>query len=85
MDLAAALWHVLNFFWPATAVALGLAVPLCWRQGRHFGRQFVALWGLGGVVLIAGLWWLQRDGAMITYAVMLTVQATWAWAMARRA
>lgn len=84
MDVAAALWHVLNFFWPATVVALGLAWPLWRRCGRRFGRQLAALWALGAVVLLAGLWLLQRDGAMATYAVMLGVQATWAWAAARR-
>ncbi len=85
MNLWQALEHLLNWLWPALAVAMGLAVALRWRHGRSWRRQTAWLFLLGVLVLFAGLWVLERDGAMATYAVMLLVQATWAWGVARRA
>ena len=84
MSLWQALDHVLNVLWPAMAVAAGLALPLRWRHGRSWWRQTLVMAVLGALVLVGGPWILARDGAMLTYALMLLAQATWAWGVARR-
>ncbi|MGH6625622.1 MAG: hypothetical protein ACRECD_03590, partial [Burkholderiaceae bacterium] len=47
-----------------------------WMQ---FAINFVA----GCAVLLAGLWWLGRDGKMSTYAVLVAVCATSQWLLLR--
>ena len=79
--------HLLNFLAPALWLALlmpGLA-RLLWRQpvrlklGEQVGIQLVA----GILVLIAGLVLLGRDGAMLTYAVLVGVAGATQWVMQR--
>ena len=79
-----AVWHVLNFFAPAAAVALlasGLA-KLLWRQElKRVGWMRLAAWaGAGGAaVLIAGLVVFGHDGKVATYAAMIGVCALVLW------
>ena len=80
--------HLLNFLAPALWLALlmpGLA-RLLWRGaptrlklGEQVGIQLVA----GILVLIAGLVLLGRDGAMLTYAVLVGVAGVTQWVMQR--
>ena len=88
-----ALWHLLNFFFPALgvgAVAAALAKAL-WRRDLA-GVSYLRLVAFGSVsnalVLIAGLVLAGRDGRMLTYAAMVIVCAAslmWAgWGPGRR-
>ena len=88
MGILAALNHLLNFAAPALALAVlmpllaRLLVPrtaarLSWAA--QTGVHFVACL----VVLVAGLWWWERDGKMATYSVMVLVCASMQWWMQR--
>ena len=80
--------HLLSFVAPALAVALLVALAgrlVLPRSGRPqrwwlpFALNFVA----GVVVLAAGLWWLGRDGKMVTYAALVITVATCQWLSGR--
>lgn len=86
MSVLAASLHVLHFFLPALVLAALLA-PATVRGQSGGARRWRArltgwLWGwlalsvLGSVVLAAGLWWLGRDGRMLTYAALVGVLGT---------
>lgn len=79
-----ALWHLLNFAYPAVAlglIAAGLA-KLLWRHElggvpwRRLARD-AALAGLA--VLVAGLVLFGRDGKMATYGAMVAACAVTLW------
>ena len=84
MDSVAAFWHVVNFFLPALgtgALAAALA-KLLWRRELKAVRWLrLAAWAgaAGAVVLAAGLAALGRDGAMGTYAAMVSACAAALW------
>ena len=84
MTIWQALAHLLNFVYPAVFVAAGLAAVLRWRHGHAWWRSAAVLAGLGVLVLGVGLGFLHRDGAMLTYAAMLALQAAAAAGLARR-
>ncbi len=70
------LWHVLNFFAPALGLGLwssSLAKLIWWRSLR--GVPWLALLGWSvsvcAVLSVAGLLLLERDGKMVTYALMV--------------
>jgi membrane-associated PAP2 superfamily phosphatase len=79
-----ALWHLLNFAYPAVAlgaIAAGLA-KLLWRRElaarpwRVLARDTAIACGL---VLVAGLVIFGRDGRMATYAAMVAACALTLW------
>ncbi len=79
-----AIWHLLNFGYPAVAlgcIAAGLA-KLVWRRElagtpwRLLARDAVLACAL---VLVAGLLWFGRDGRMATYAAMVAACALTLW------
>lgn len=80
--------HLFNFVAPAAAVALMLV--LC---GRFFGarasssvsvlRQWVVVFGVGVLVLAAGLALWGRDGKMLTYAALVVAMASCQWVLVR--
>ncbi|MEW6098197.1 MAG: hypothetical protein AB1666_03325 [Pseudomonadota bacterium] len=79
-----AFWHLANFFAPAVFVGTvsSLAVKLLWRRslaGVPWAR--LAAWSsaAAALALLAGLWWLGRDGKMATYAAMLAAVALAQW------
>jgi hypothetical protein len=88
MSLLALLNHLLNFVAPALAVGF-----LCALAGRVFGRRKAgvpAWWvqgainfGVGTLVLLAGLVFSGRDGAMITYAALVLACATSQWTVSK--
>jgi hypothetical protein len=73
-------WHLLNFFWPAAftaAFSAGLA-KLVWRRELAAVRWIdLAAWsaGAGALVLLGGLWLLERDGKLATYGVLVLANA----------
>ncbi len=79
-----ALWHVLNFAYPAVALgALSAALAtLVWRRElaakpwRLLARDAALA---AGVVLVAGLVWFGRDGRMATYAAMVAASSLTLW------
>ena len=81
MNSTALIWHLLNFLMPAAGLAALLVLALRVRRIRR--PSAIKMWGwmflTGTVVLVAGLWLLQRDGSMLTYAALVLVQATLAW------
>jgi hypothetical protein len=84
MGLLDQIYHLVNFFAPAFAVALVLAVA-----GRFFARNNAAAHGFitqtainfiaGAIALILGLWFFGRDGKMASYAALLVVTTTSQW------
>jgi hypothetical protein len=79
-----ALWHALNFFAPAVAVALlaAGAAKLLWRRelaGVAWHR--LALWGgvAGAMALVGGLIAFGRDGKMATYGALVVATALALW------
>lgn len=83
MTVLELLWHTLNFVAPAVGMGLMLAAALRWRHGCALVPSWWRLSAVGGVVLVAGLVLLERDGAMLTYATLVLAQATLAWWLAR--
>lgn len=84
MTFIALLGHLFNFVAPALAVALLLwGAPRLWpkaRRGRWSSRtEWLALTGLGVVVLLVGLVYFGRDGKMATYAALVIAQGSLAW------
>jgi hypothetical protein len=84
MDALDALWHLLNFFAPAMAVAaLGaLAAKLLWRRDLAAVRWHrLALWGTlaGAAALVGGLVAFGRDGKMATYGALVAATAVALW------
>ncbi|UJB67417.1 hypothetical protein YS110_10395 [Acidovorax sp. YS12] len=88
MDFFAFLGHLFNFAAPALFLALLLALG-----GRFFGPKGASALAwyaqaainsvVGCAVLLAGLWWLGRDGRMLTYAALVLVCASCQWLLQR--
>ena len=73
--------HLLNFlapaFWMAAAMAvLGRLVLLLRAAVLGRGLQWLVDYGVGALVLLAGLWLTGRDGKMATYAALVLACAT---------
>lgn len=76
--------HLLNFTLPALGMAFLLwGMPRLWpraRPGRWApGTEFLALSGLGVVVLLAGLVVFGRDAKMLSYAALVLAQGSLVW------
>lgn len=86
MQTMALIWHLLNFVLPAAGLAAIMALTLRIRGIRTPGwiRMWTGLFAAGVAVLVAGLWWLERDGAMLTYAALVLVNGSLSWRWARR-
>lgn len=88
MHLTDLLWHALNFIAPA--LALAVLLPL-WSRVWVKKSAFLLGWKLqvlvnlvvGAGALVAGLWWLGRDGKMGSYALLVAGVATSQWVMVR--
>ncbi|MDQ0568609.1 TRAP-type C4-dicarboxylate transport system permease small subunit [Variovorax paradoxus] len=84
MSLLDLLNHLLNFVAPALAVGF-----LCALMGRVFVRRAAGVpswWiqgainaGVGALVLLGGLVFFGRDGAMATYAALVLACGTSQW------
>jgi len=88
MGFSDVLLHLLNFTAPAVFVAVLTAMSTPRLLHRNvglpgFARLAGACFVANMLVLAAGLWFFGRDGRMATYAVMVLVCGTVAWAMAR--
>ncbi len=79
-----ALWHALNFLFPALGVAVlaSGAAKLLWRQ-ELAGVGWVRLVGwtaaAGAVALVGGLVVFGRDGRMASYAALVLASAGALW------
>ena len=74
----------MGLFAPALGVALLLWLGLLWRRGQRQsggkpGCQLGWLVLVGVAVLLVGLAYFGRDGAIATYAVLVLAQGTLAW------
>ena len=88
VDFFALLGHLFNFAAPALFLALLLALG-----GRFVGAKGASslTWYaqaainsvVGCAVLLAGLWWLGRDGRMLTYAALVLACASSQWLLQR--
>lgn len=79
-----ALWHLLNFVFPALGVAvLATALAkLAWRRelaAVPWSRLLLWSGGAGALSLLAGLVVFGRDGKMATYAGLVVASATALW------
>lgn len=80
--------HLVNLLVPAvfvallTALAAGKLLPENASAVTFWGR-FAAGSLVGTVVLAAGLWLFNRDGKMLTYAILVMAVATTQWIMGR--
>lgn len=88
VDFFAFLGHLFNFAAPALFLALLLALG-----GRLLGPKGASALAwyaqaainsvVGCAVLLASLWWLGRDGRMLTYAALVLVCASCQWLLQR--
>ena len=81
MDPLIALNHLLNFVAPAAILAVLLAPGSRWLMGKSaaalsWWAQAAIVFAVGCGVLAAGLWWLGRDGKLLTYAALVLACAT---------
>lgn len=88
MDPLIALNHLLNFVAPAAVLAVLLAPGSRWLMGKSaaalsWWAQAAIVFAVGCGVLAAGLWWLGRDGKLLTYAALLLACATCQWVLRR--
>ena len=88
MDPLAALNHLLNFAAPAAALALLLVpgsrfVVQNSASALSWWAQLTIVFVVGCAVLLAGLWWLGRDGKVLTYAALVLATATCQWLLRR--
>jgi len=84
MTFLALIGHLLNFIAPAVGVGLLLwGMPRLWpkaRKGRWTARkELLALVGVGGAVLLAGLIVFGRDAKVFSYAALVLAQGSLAW------
>ena len=88
VDFFALLGHLFNFAAPALFLALLLALG-----GRFVGPKGASslTWYaqaainsvVGCAVLLTWLWWLARDGRMLTYAALVLACASSQWLLLR--
>ena len=82
MHLGVPLFHLLNLVAPALGVALLLvlftSLGLMGRRWRGFQGWLARVAWLtltGSLCLLACLWWLGRDGAMMSYGLLVLTAA----------
>jgi len=80
--------HLLNFAAPAAVLAL-LLVPMARllmpksAPTLSWWAQAAIVFAVGCGVLAAGLWWLGRDGKVLTYAALVLATGTCQWLLRR--
>lgn len=79
-----ALWHLLNFLFPALGVAVlaSGAAKLFWRHElAGVGWRRLILWtaAAGAAALVGGLVVFGRDGKMASYAALVLASAGALW------
>lgn len=79
-----ALWHLLNFLFPALALGLSTATMAkgLWRgELKGVGWLGLAAWGsvASAAASVGGLVLLGRDGRIATYAAMVVACALAVW------
>ena len=79
-----ALWHLLNFVFPAIGVAVVATAlaKLAWRgelAAVRWSRLLIWSSVAGAVALLVGLFVFGRDGKMGTYAALVVSSATALW------
>lgn len=84
MGFLDAINHLLNFVAPAGFVALcTVLVSRFLKQKQAAAQLFTAQLAINFVVtvgvLLAGLWYFQRDGKMATYLAMVVASGTVQW------
>jgi uncharacterized BrkB/YihY/UPF0761 family membrane protein len=80
--------HLLNFFAPAAAVGVALALlgRVVMRKRslpRHLAAQAAINTIAGSITLVVGLVFFGNDGKMATYAALVGVCATSQWVLLR--
>ena len=88
MGPLAILNHLLNFIAPAGALALllvlaGRIIKPKSAPALVWWAQAAIVFAVGVATLAAGLWWLGRDGRMLTYAALVVVCASCQWVLVR--
>lgn len=88
VDLLASVNHLLNWLAPAFFMALGMvscARIFKMNQGAVLGykAQIAINFAVGCLALLAGLWWLGRDGKMATYALLVLSSALCQWVLSK--
>lgn len=88
MDPLIALNHLLNFVAPAAVLTVLLAPGSRWLMGKSaaalsWWAQAAIVFAVGCGVLAAGLWWLGRDGKLLTYTALVLACATCQWVLRR--
>jgi hypothetical protein len=88
MNLLDVLIHLFSFAAPALFMAL--LMPMLARlvirskaSALPWWVQSLALFIVGLGVLTGGVWWLERDGRMLTYAALVLLTATTQWVLSR--
>ena len=79
-----ALWHLLNFVFPAFGVALlaSAAAKLLWRTelaGVRWRRLFFHAAAAGCAALVGGVIVFGRDGRIASYAALVLASALALW------
>jgi hypothetical protein len=86
------LLDILNHLFSFAAPALFLAILMHLVARLVFGKKAaswpwwvqVLIHGLVGIgVLAGGIWWLERDGRVLTYAALVLMAATTQWVLSR--
>ena len=88
MGPLAILNHLLNFIAPAGALALLLVLVGRFIKPKSapalvWWAQTAIVFAVGVATLAAGLWWLGRDGRMLTYPALVVVTGTCQWVLVR--
>lgn len=83
------LGHLAGFLAPALALALMLSLAPRWRAAGRKARlgwpvSVALLFGVGALVLLAGLAFYGRDAKMATYLALVLAQGTLGWWLQRR-
>lgn len=88
MNLTDVLWHLLNF--AAPALGLALLLPLLSRFVLRRRAALLPWWGqmllnlaVGIAALTAALWWLDHDGKMFGYGLLVLAVSSCQWLLVR--
>ena len=88
MGFLDAINHLLNFVAPAGFVALCTVLfSRFWKRKQAVVQAFTAQLAINFIVtvavLLAGLWYFERDGYMATYLAMVVASGTVQWVLVK--